>query len=201
MALSSEVNAASGEVTRQFDINPYSYALNTSRALDPAVNYTANYAPFNILHELDNNYMDLNVVDVKFQGEVKWKALPELELSALGAVRYQASSQEHNIKDHSNQATAYRKEKPVATGTFTSNEDMTLDWKNLPSGPYVLKASVKDNQGKEVTADTNTVLFSVEDKRPPVETTMWFYGANTEFDAAHPVIRALPCHHAVPTSR
>ena len=52
--------------------------------------------------------MDLNVVDVKFQGEVKWKALPELELSALGAVRYQASSQEHNIKDHSNQATAYR---------------------------------------------------------------------------------------------
>ena len=51
-------------------------------------------------------------------------------------------------------------EKPVATGTFTSNEDMTLDWKNLPSGPYVLKASVKDNQGKEVTADTNTILFS-----------------------------------------
>ena len=71
------MNAASGEVTRQFDINPYSYALNTSRALDPAVNYTANYAPFNILHELDNNYMDLNVVDVKFQGEVKWKALPK----------------------------------------------------------------------------------------------------------------------------
>ena len=79
-------------------------------------------------------------------------------------------------------------EKPVATGTFTSNEDMTLDWKNLPSGPYVLKASVKDNQGKEVTADTNTILFSVEDKRPPVETTMWFYGANTEFDAAHPAV-------------
>ena len=52
--------------------------------------------------------MDLNVADVKFQGEIKWKALPELELSALGAVRYQASSQEHNIKDHSNQATAYR---------------------------------------------------------------------------------------------
>ena len=40
-------------------------------------------------------------------------------------------------------------EKPVATGTFTSNEDMTLDWKNLPSGPYVLKASVKDNQARK----------------------------------------------------
>mgnify|MGYP000352704011 FL=1 len=72
--LSSEVNAASGEVTRQFDINPYSYALNTSRALDPAVNYTANYAPFNILHELDNNYMDLNVVDVKIPRRSKMES-------------------------------------------------------------------------------------------------------------------------------
>ena len=106
--LSSEINAASGEVSRQFDINPYSYALNTSRALDPSVDYTTNYAPFNILHELDNNYIDLNVVDVKFQGEMRWKVIPGLEISALGSVKYQASSQEHNIKDDSNQATAYR---------------------------------------------------------------------------------------------
>ena len=77
-------------------------------------------------------------------------------------------------------------EKPVATGTFTSNEEMTIHWGNLPSGPYVLKAVVKDGQGKEVTADANTILFAWEDKRPPVETPVWFYEANTEFDAAHP---------------
>lgn len=40
-------------------------------------------------------------------------------------------------------------EKPIATGTFTSNEEITLDWKNLPSGPYMLKASVKDNQARK----------------------------------------------------
>lgn len=79
-------------------------------------------------------------------------------------------------------------ETPVATGAFTSNEDMTLDWKNIPSGAYVLKASVKDNQGKEVTAEANTVLFSREDKRPPVQSTVWFYAPNTEFDAAHPAV-------------
>lgn len=79
-------------------------------------------------------------------------------------------------------------ETPVATGTFTSNEEMTLDWKNIPSGAYVLKASVKDNQGKEVTADANTVLFSREDKRPPVQSTVWFYAPNTEFDATHPAV-------------
>ncbi len=77
---------------------------------------------------------------------------------------------------------------PVATGTFTSNEDMMLNWEKIPSGAYVLKASVKDSQGKEVTADTHTILFSKEDKRPPVQSTVWFYAPNTEFDAAHPAV-------------
>ena len=40
--LSQSVNAASGEVSRDFDINPYSYALNSSRALDPNTYYQAN---------------------------------------------------------------------------------------------------------------------------------------------------------------
>lgn len=52
-----------GELKREFDINPYSYALNTSRTLDPDEFYTRNYASFNILHELDNNYIDLSVVE------------------------------------------------------------------------------------------------------------------------------------------
>lgn len=79
-------------------------------------------------------------------------------------------------------------EVPVVTGTFVSNKEMQLDWKNLLSGPYVLKVSVKDSQGKEVTAEANTILFSVEDKRPPIETPVWFYEGNTEFDAAHPAV-------------
>ena len=52
-SLSSNLDP-SGEVKRDFDINPYSYALNTSRALDPNEYYVRNYAPFNILHELDS---------------------------------------------------------------------------------------------------------------------------------------------------
>ena len=106
--MNSSLDVAAGQVTRDFDINPYSYALNTSRTLDPNTDYVANYAPFNILRELDNNFIELNVVDVKFQGELKWKVLQGLEVSALGAVRYQSSSQEHNIMDDSNQAIAYR---------------------------------------------------------------------------------------------
>ena len=102
------VDEVQGEVKRDFDINPYSYALNTSRTLDPTTYYTRNYADFNIFHELDNNYIDLDVADLKFQGELKWKPLRDLEISGLAAIKYTHTSREHQIKEESNQALAYR---------------------------------------------------------------------------------------------
>ena len=106
--LGQDVDVVSGQVKRDFDINPYSYALNSSRALDPNAYYHANYAAFNILHELESNYIDLNVADVKFQMELKWKPIKDLEFGVLGAIKYNTSSQEHNILEDSNQALAYR---------------------------------------------------------------------------------------------
>ena len=106
--LSQDVDVVSGEVKREFDINPYSFALNTSRTLDPTAYYKRNYASFNIFDELKNNYIDLNVSDLKFQSDLNWKILPGLEAHVLASIKYQASTQEHNIKDHSNQAEAYR---------------------------------------------------------------------------------------------
>lgn len=107
-ALGSQSDPVNGEVKRDFDINPYSYALNTSRTLDPNEYYVRNYAPFNIFNELDNNYMDLHVVDMKFQGELKWKPISKVELSALGAYKYATTTQDHYVRDYSNQAWAYR---------------------------------------------------------------------------------------------
>ena len=138
--LSSSVDAVNGEVSRDFDINPYSYALNTSRALDPDEYYIRNYAPFNIFHELRNNYIDLGVSDFRVQGELRYKPLPSLELSALGAAKFSTTSQEHYILDESNQALAYR-----AMGTSTiraanhylytdPDEPMTLPVSVLPEG-------------------------------------------------------------------
>ena len=106
--LSQSTDVVSGAVSRSFDINPYSFALNTSRTLDPNATYSRNYAPFNIFDELDNNYIQLGVTDMKFQGELNWKPILGLEFHALVAYRYQSSTNEHFIKDHSNQAEAYR---------------------------------------------------------------------------------------------
>ncbi|MEO8416500.1 MAG: SusC/RagA family TonB-linked outer membrane protein [Ginsengibacter sp.] len=117
-------NAVSGEFDRDFDINPFSFALNSSRTLtayDDADNlqyYQRNYAPFNIIKELQNNYIDLNVIDLKLQGELGYKITKNLKFDFIGALRYVKSSQEHQITENSNMANAYR-----AAGTSIIRQD------------------------------------------------------------------------------
>ena len=106
--LSQDVDVVSGTVNRSFDINPFSYALNTSRTTDPTSTLTRNYADFNIFKELDNNYITNEMVDVKFQGELEYRPIPALSIRALGSFRYSSTQQEHYVTDHSNQAEAYR---------------------------------------------------------------------------------------------
>ncbi len=106
--VSANTSTMEGMVSRQFDINPYSYALNTSRTMGIDDTFTRNYADFNILDELEQNYMEFDVFDTKFQTELKWDILPGLSVSALGAVKYQSSLSQHHVMDNSNQARAYR---------------------------------------------------------------------------------------------
>ena len=106
--LSQDVDVVTGTVKRDFDINPYSFALNSSRALDPSKYYTRNYTDFNIIEELEENYIDINVVDLKFQAELKYKLSEKTNVSFLGALKYQSTSLEHNSTEFSNQANAFR---------------------------------------------------------------------------------------------
>ena len=139
--LSSDVDVVSGEVKRDFDINPYSYALNTSRVLDPNEFYVRNYSPFNISHELDNNYMEFDVTDMKFQGEFKIKPITGLEFGILGAAKYSASAQQHYITDFSNQAQAYR---AMPTTTIRDNNSFLY---TDPDNPYALPITVLPDGG------------------------------------------------------
>ena len=134
--LSQSVDVVNGEVKRDFDINPFSYALNSSRTLDADEFYTRNYTPFNIKNELDNNFIDLNEISMKFQGELKWKPFRTLELGALASVTYLTSTREHQITESSNQAQAYRS-MPDAV-VRQSNPWLYRD----PDHPYDLPVSV-----------------------------------------------------------
>ena len=139
--LSAEVDPVFGEVKRDFDINPYSYALNTSRALDANTFYTRNYAPFNIYHELENNYMDLGVTDFRVQGSIDIKPIQKVKITLLGSAKYSTTSQEHYIKDTSNQALAYR-----AMPTAAIRDANPFLYKD-PDNPYALKISVMPDGG------------------------------------------------------
>ena len=110
--LSQNVDVVNGEVRRDFDINPYSFALNTARTLDPNRRYVRNYTTFNIFDELESNYIDVEVTDLKFQGELNIKPIikqdQSLEFNLLGSMRSVNSEQNHYVLDNSNQANAYR---------------------------------------------------------------------------------------------
>lgn len=107
-------NAVFGAFERNFDINPFSYALNTSRALRAYDDngkleyFRMNFAPFNIINEIKNNYMDITVMDAKLQGGLTLKFNKWLRFETLGMIRYVNAITEQNIKDGSNQIQAYR---------------------------------------------------------------------------------------------
>ena len=123
-SLSQDPDRVTGSISRSFDINPFSYALNTSRALRPYDSsgdkeyYTLNYAPFNIFDELKYNKIDLDVIDVKAQAEFSYKIVEGLKYSFTGAVRYVKSKQTHEIHEKSNMANAYR---AAGNSTIRSN--------------------------------------------------------------------------------
>ena len=148
------VDMVSGQVSRDFDINPYSYAINTSRTLDPNAYYTRNYAPFNIHNELANNYMELDVVNLKYQAELKYKPIRQVELAALAAYNYSIATRTHMIKDNSNQSMAFR---AMDDATMRDNNPfLYLD----PDVPNSLKYSVLPEGGfyrtyKNVMNSTN----------------------------------------------
>lgn len=141
-ALSRLSNPVSGQFDRDFDINPFSYALNTSRTLtafDEKGNqeyFRRNFAPFNIINELKNNYLDINVIDLKLQGELGYKFTQHLRYEFIGALRYVKSSREHQITENANMAQAYR-----ANGNATiaaNNKFLYTDPDNPSAAPVVV---------------------------------------------------------------
>jgi len=113
-SLSRRSNPVEGKFDRDFDINPFSYALNTSRTLtayDENGNlefFRRNFAPFNIVHELENNKIQLNLIDLRLQGDLSYKITDHLTYDFLGALRYIQTGREHIITENSNMANAYR---------------------------------------------------------------------------------------------
>lgn len=107
-------NHAIGSFERDFDINPFSYALGTSRTLRPYRDdgereyYRNNWAPFNIFNEYENNQMRIGVQDLKVQAEASYSILQELEVRTLLSARQATTSTLHTVGEDSNLVQAFR---------------------------------------------------------------------------------------------
>ena len=147
--IGKETDPVTGEVKRDFDINPYSYSMNTSRALDPDAYYIRNYADFNIFNELESNYMELGVNDFRVTGSLKYKPVKKVELTLLAGMQNTATRQEHYILDNSNQAMAYR-----AMGNSTIRKENPFLYKD-PDNIYALPITVLPDGGIYERTDRN----------------------------------------------
>ncbi|WP_131539628.1 SusC/RagA family TonB-linked outer membrane protein [Pedobacter nototheniae] len=102
------------EPTRSFELNPTSYAINTSRAMSPYDSdgqpqyYQRNYAPFNILEELKENFNTLKTQDFRFSLNPTYKISSSLTFETLLSARKTSSNYDHVITEFSNAAAAYR---------------------------------------------------------------------------------------------
>lgn len=112
--LGREMDAVTGRFTRAFDINPFSYSLNTSRLITPYDErgnrefFVRDWAPFNILHEIENNTLALTMIDFKMQGGLKYNIFDGLSYAFDGAYRYAKTDREHMVTEYSNMAMAHR---------------------------------------------------------------------------------------------
>ena len=123
-SLNQSVDVVTGEVKRDFDINPFSFAMNTSRCLDPNISYTRFYSPFNIFNELQQNYNDIDVYELMFRAELEYKPIKQVTLTGLISTRLSQTRRQHNVMDDSNQANAYR------AGTDATDDNSTIRYSN-----------------------------------------------------------------------
>ncbi|MCB0492237.1 MAG: SusC/RagA family TonB-linked outer membrane protein [Cyclobacteriaceae bacterium] len=109
-----EFDPITGRFSRGFDINPFSYALNTARSIRPFDDngerefFRRNYAPFNILEELELNFMDITVSDISAQTDFEIKPRNNISIKGVLQARYASTRRDHTVHERSNQAEAYR---------------------------------------------------------------------------------------------
>lgn len=143
----SEIDGYYGKVTRNFDINPFKYVLNTNRTLRPYDDngnleyYRSNWAPINILNELANNFMEIQVKDIRLQMDLDYKINPYLTYNFTGSARYANTDREHKILENSNVIGAYN----AAETTIVRDENIFL-YQN-PNNLTAPKVSVLPNGG------------------------------------------------------
>ncbi len=163
----NETENIGGITERAYDINPYTYARSTSRAMrayDDNGNlefYQSNFAPFNIVHEMNNNFVDIKLKEVRFQLDGNWKVGKDLNYSVILSARSTSAVSEHISTELSNVAESYRAMQSNAIRSANGKlyndpyDDSEFPISVLPRGGIAI---VDNNQGEFYTF-RNTINY------------------------------------------
>jgi TonB-linked SusC/RagA family outer membrane protein len=107
-------SSSDGNFKRDFEINPFKYALHTSRNMRPYDDkgelefFRRNYAPFNIINEIENNYTDISVNDISTQVNLDYRFHKKMGFLSNVQYRKTESKSDHFVKEESNVVATYR---------------------------------------------------------------------------------------------
>ncbi|MDH6344264.1 uncharacterized protein YfaS (alpha-2-macroglobulin family) [Parabacteroides sp. PFB2-12] len=96
---------------------------------------------------------------------------------AKGTFRIVALTEE---KEETNKTTTFKEGITAASGNFQSGEaiDPSL-FAAMASGRYRIRLEAKDSKGRMVETEQDFVLYSTDDKRPPIVTNNWLIQTKT----------------------
>ncbi len=76
------------------------------------------------------------------------------------------------IKNKRGESTFHKKEL-VTSGSFASEKPITEGFQQLESGRYRMEVKAKDNKGIQVKTEQDFIIYTMNDVRPPVYSSIW----------------------------
>lgn len=153
-----------GDISRTFEINPGSYATNTSRAMYPYNEdgspkyYLNNLAPFNIVQELKENFAVLKAQEFRLMVKPTVRITPHLTYEFTGSIRATVNNRSQTATERSNLANAYRVD--YNNSLRDANNLLYLD----PNDPNAIKATILPVGGIRTTNNSTSEFYNVRNQ-------------------------------------
>ena len=90
------------------DFTPLSVAQTLSRTMDPTQYYLYEFAPYNIKEEMNQNYRDVDAVNVRLQASIAYRPSTKFNAWLLGSIQYYNDLTEFIRTEKSNASERFR---------------------------------------------------------------------------------------------
>jgi len=125
----------------------------------------------------------------KYKQEITTETINDEKINSVVRYSLYRLTDTDDYNESLNNSNVFKEAAKVLSGSFNTKETkLELNLSNLVSGRYKFVFVTKDSHGKEVKLERIFILFSKEDKRPPVKSYVWLATTRTDCsvgDTAH----------------